>query len=325
MRILVFTKIELSLIIKNAFAFNKDYESIIFVSSIEKLNEQLSYSEKLILLTDLENTLELEIILKTITDKKMKTLFFCKSVKNGFIALQRGATDMIIEPNYTDLKSKTTFTTNILVKVARIAKTYDVASRVLKNNFDKQINKIIVIGASTGGTEVILQILKEFPKDSPPILIVQHMPPVFTTMYSKRLHDSCKISVWEAKHGDVLETGLAFIAPGEMQMRLNIKNNKYIVECTKEAPFGGHIPSVDVLFNSVADIAGNKSIGIILTGMGDDGAKGLLNMRKKGSYTLGQNEESCIVYGMPKIAYEIGAVQKQADPKEITKFILEKI
>ncbi len=122
------------------------------------------------------------------------------------------------------------------------------------------------------------------------------------------------MTVWEAGDGDKLENGLAFIAPGDMHMELTKKSDGYYVKCYKGEPFGGHIPSVDVLFNSVARVSGKNAVGVILTGMGKDGANGLLKMREAGAFTIGQNKESSIVYGMPKAAYDIGAVSVQADP-----------
>jgi len=187
-------------------------------------------------------------------------------------------------------------------------------------NESNKINRdiaIIAIGASTGGTEAIYGVLKALPKDMPPIVIVQHMPPVFTKMFAERLNNSCLLEVKEAQNGDKLYKGKVLLAPGDFQMKVVKKESAFYVECFKGEKVNGHCPSIDVLFKSVAEVVGDKAVGVILTGMGKDGAQGLLEMRKKGARTLGQNEETCVVYGMPKAAYEIGAVEKQAAIHEI--------
>lgn len=171
---------------------------------------------------------------------------------------------------------------------------------------------VLAIGASTGGTEAILAVMRQFPAKMPGIVITQHMPPGFTSMYAERLNRFCQMEVREAKHGDRLYPGLALLAPGGVQMRLVRMGSGYSVSCMGSDKVSGHCPSVDVLFDSVASIARDKAIGVILTGMGADGAAGLLRMRKNGAYTIGQDRESCVVYGMPMEAYKAGAVCTQA-------------
>lgn len=172
---------------------------------------------------------------------------------------------------------------------------------------------VIAIGASTGGTEAILAVIKDLPKETPGIVIVQHMPPGFTAMYAQRANKACKMSVKEAEEGDYIETGKILIAPGALQMKVKKDARGYYVSCKPGEKVSGHAPSVDVLFESVAQTIGGKSVGIILTGMGSDGAKGLLSMKKTGAYTIGQDEKSCVVYGMPRVSYNIGAVGVQSD------------
>jgi Chemotaxis response regulator containing a CheY-like receiver domain and a methylesterase domain len=182
---------------------------------------------------------------------------------------------------------------------------------------------IIAIGASTGGTEAIFDIICKLPRNSPGIVIVQHMPPVFTGMYAERLNKSCELEVIEAKKGDVVYPGRVLIAPGGFMMRLIYKNGIYSVDCFEADKVNGHIPSVDVLFESTAKAAKEKAIGVLLTGMGSDGAKGLLAMKQAGAFTIGQDEASCVVYGMPKVAYELGAVELQVPLKNIAQVIIE--
>lgn len=171
--------------------------------------------------------------------------------------------------------------------------------------------KIIAIGASTGGTEAVLAIVRHFPKEIPGVVVTQHMPAGFTRMYAERLNSICEFEVREAKHGDLVHPGLMLLAPGGFQMRVIRMGSGYSVSVTDEEKVNGHAPSVDVLFDSVALAAGSHAIGCILTGMGADGAKGLLHMRQHGAYTFGQDKDSCVVYGMPMEAYRMGAVCRQ--------------
>ena len=183
------------------------------------------------------------------------------------------------------------------------------------------MNKIILIGASTGGTEAIIKILKELPENFSPILIAQHMPSGFTKMYAERLDKICKMEVREALDGDRIKQGSVLIAPGDKHMVLKKDDKGFYVSCRKGEKINGHCPSIDLLFNSAAEIAGKKSVGIILTGMGKDGAEGLLNMKKAGAYTIGQDESTSVVYGMPMVAFNMGAVMVQAPIEDIYKIL----
>lgn len=174
----------------------------------------------------------------------------------------------------------------------------------------KTTNKIIAIGASTGGTEAIREILVRLPANMPPIIIVQHMPQYFTRSFAERLDSLCKLYVKEAVDGELLSPGKVLIAPGNLHMVLKRSGASYYVEI-KEGPLVFHQrPSVEVMFKSVARYAGSNSIGILLTGMGKDGAEGLLEMKNAGAFTIAQDEKSCVVYGMPKEAAQIGAARE---------------
>lgn len=189
----------------------------------------------------------------------------------------------------------------------------------------KQNIELIAMGASTGGTEALLAVLKELPGNLPPIVITQHMPPVFTEMYAERLDRLCAMEVREAKDGDALYPGLCLIAPGGLQMRVHRDVLGARVFCKEEDKVSGHCPSVDVLFHSVAEEYKASAVGILLTGMGKDGAKGLLAMHEQGAYTLGQDEKSSVVYGMPMEAYKLGAVSQQGNLQQIAQYLLQKI
>ena len=185
-----------------------------------------------------------------------------------------------------------------------------------------QNNMVIAIGASTGGTEATLDVLKRLPADMPGIVVTQHMPPGFTKMYAERLDRICKLEVKEAQNGDRIRKGLVLIAPGALQMRVEKDLKGYYVTCQEGEKVNGHRPSVDVLFHSVAKKIGKNALGIIMTGMGRDGAEGLLAMRQAGSFTIGQDKESCVVYGMPMVAYDIGGVCIQASCSNISNVLL---
>lgn len=183
-------------------------------------------------------------------------------------------------------------------------------------------SRIVFVGASTGGTEAVKTFLLGIPKDCPAILIVQHMPESFTASFAARLNGLCKPNVVEAKNGVPIESGTVYIAPGHSHLTIKRHAAGYVVELQATPPFNRHRPSVDVLFNSAADVIGRNAIGVILTGMGKDGANGLLRMRKAGARTFGQNEASCVVYGMPREADMIGAVEEVAGLEEISRRVL---
>ena len=186
-------------------------------------------------------------------------------------------------------------------------------------------NTVIAIGASTGGTEAILEVVRQFPANMPGVVITQHMPAGFTAMYAERLNRLCKMDVKEAQNGDKIRPGLILLAPGGLQMRVVRMGAGYAVTCTPGEKVSGHCPSVDVLFDSVSSTVRDKAIGILLTGMGADGAAGLLRMRKNGAYTIGQDKETCVVYGMPMEAYKIGAVCTQAPLSSIPQIVLNRL
>lgn len=174
----------------------------------------------------------------------------------------------------------------------------------------KTTESVIAVGASTGGTEALRVFLELLPPDSPGIIIVQHMPENFTKSFANRLNEVCRISVKEAENGDAVQRGRALIAPGNKHMLLKRSGARYYVEIKDGPLVNRHRPSVDVLFRSTAAYAGSNAVGIIMTGMGDDGARGLLEMKNAGAFTIAQDEKSCVVFGMPKEAIKLGAADK---------------
>ncbi|WP_077001324.1 chemotaxis response regulator protein-glutamate methylesterase [Variovorax sp. KK3] len=182
--------------------------------------------------------------------------------------------------------------------------------------------KLIIIGASTGGTEAIREVLQPLPPDAPAVLIAQHMPPGFTRSFAQRLDGLCRIHVKEAEHGERVLPGYAYIAPGGWHMSLARSGANYVAQLDQDPPVNRHRPSIDVLFDSVARHAGKNAIGMILTGMGRDGAEGLLRMKRAGAHTLSQDEASCVVYGMPREAMLLGAVDEVAPLSEMTRRVM---
>lgn len=246
-----------------------------------------------------------------------------------FDAMNVGAVDFVAKPAVSSREQLETFIkTELLVKI-KIASTANI-SRIKQKAMQQQEQSsalvarnsdlVVAIGASTGGTEAIFSVVQGFGTDIPGVVIVQHMPPGFTDMYAKRLDSQCRVIVKEAETGDQVKPGHVLIAPGgDRHMRLVKVNGVYQVECKAGPKVNGHCPSVDVLFDSVAKVAGPKALGIILTGMGGDGARGLAEMRRAGARTIGQDESTCVVYGMPKVAYDLGAVEYQEKLQDIAK------
>ena len=182
--------------------------------------------------------------------------------------------------------------------------------------------KIIFVGASTGGTEAIKVFLTDIPADCPPILIVQHMPETFTASFARRLDGLCAPRVIEAQGNERIENGTVYIAPGHSHLLIRRGGNGFVTELQASPPVNRHRPSVDVLFDSAAQLIGRQAVGVILTGMGKDGAQGILRMRQAGARTFGQDEASCVVYGMPREAFLIGGIDEQCSLSEISRKVL---
>lgn len=258
-------------------------------------------------------------------------VILCSSLNlKVFDALNAGAVDFVRKPDVQE--SKEVFIANLTQKVlvASMAKPRSAPLRspsvaVATPNLGggPALDRVLVgLGASTGGTEATLEVMRRLPADIPPMVIVQHMPKGFTQMYADRLNRICKMEVREARNGDELHRGLALVAPADLQCRVVRIGDKYTVSCTPGEKVSGHRPSVDAMFHSMADVVRCKMVGIIMTGMGQDGAAGLLEMRKKGAYTIGQDKESSVVYGMPMVANDIGAVCIQASCDNVANVLI---
>lgn len=275
----------------------------------------------------------LEFLRKLMPQYPMPVVMISSLSDKVFEALNAGAVDFVAKPAMSDRKRLEELMLHELPKKIKVASTAKIANvkRSLVPELTETVHlsanskdMILAIGASTGGTEAITTVLKSFGSDIPGTIIVQHMPAGFTEIYANRLNDQCRVTVKEAKDGDRVLPGQVLIAPGgDCQMRLVKANGHYQVEVKLGPKVSGHCPSVDVLFESVAKSAGSRALGIILTGMGADGAKGLLEMRKAGAHTIGQDEATCVVYGMPKAAFDIGAVEYQEKISNIANKIYD--
>ncbi len=244
-------------------------------------------------------------------------------------ALELGAVDFIGKPRSDGPRSIETYAEELIEKLraARSARlrrpqaaanslasqpaAFSASKPVASTPRSGPVNKIVFLGASTGGTEAIKEFLMGIPADCPPILIVQHMPEAFTASFAKRLDSLCAPKVIEAQGNEKIETGTVYIAPGHSHLAIRKTPAGYVTELHATPPVNRHRPSVDVLFDSAAAIVGRQAVGVILTGMGKDGAQGLLRMRQAGARTFGQDEASCVVYGMPREAFLVGAVEEQ--------------
>jgi two-component system chemotaxis response regulator CheB len=193
------------------------------------------------------------------------------------------------------------------------------------NNPLVSTEKLIIVGASTGGTEAIRELLVPLPPDAPGVMIAQHMPPGFTKSFAQRLDGLCRISVKEAEHGERVLPGHAYIAPGHAHLLLVRSGANYVAHLSDEPPVNRHRPSVDVLFRSAAQHAGKNALGVILTGMGRDGAQGMLEMQQAGAYTFAQDEASCVVFGMPREAIATGGVSEVAPLSEMSRRVMARL
>jgi two-component system chemotaxis response regulator CheB len=252
-------------------------------------------------------------------------------------ALEYGAIDIIAKPRFgtKQFLEESRIALCEAIKAAASARVRPISNRPVEPKLTadavlspatgamlETTEKVVAIGASTGGTEALKSLLETLPADTPGIVIVQHMPALFTRAFADRLDGLCKITVKEAESNDTVIRGRALIAPGNHHMLLRRSGARYFVE-VKEGPLVcRHRPSVDVLFRSAARYAGKNAVGVILTGMGDDGARGMLEMRQAGAKTIAQDEETCVVFGMPKEAIKLGAAEKILPLQSVAAAIL---
>lgn len=250
------------------------------------------------------------------------------SVSNRvFDAMESGAVDFVTKPSLEATRSVQVFIYDIIDKIkaaskAKIQKKIK-KPKVIESKSSFLKHDVIAIGASTGGTEAIYNLLTQLPVNMPGMLIVQHIPPVFSKMFAERLNNQTHFSVKEAENGDVVEKNHVYLAPGDKHMKIVKSGHKYTLRVFSGEKINGHCPSVDVLFNSMSEVLKDRTLGVILTGMGYDGARGISRMKRKGAITIGQDEKSCVVYGMPKAAYELGGISKQVSLDLMGHYIMK--
>ena len=255
-----------------------------------------------------------------------------KGASETMLALELGAVDFVGKPNHDLEGGMEQFGAEIRQKV-RFAAQSDVRGQAMRESVTVRPVKavasgsyasgaLIAIGASTGGVDAIRKVLVNMPENSPPVVVAQHMPANFTERFAERLDQQVDMKVVEAQDGLPIRAGHVYIAKGGHHLRVENSSGSLKCSVTDDATISGHRPSVDALFRSVAKVVGPKAVGAILTGMGKDGAEGLLEMKKAGAHTLGQSKDSALVYGMPRVAMEIGAVDEQASVEEIAEKLL---
>jgi len=272
----------------------------------------------------------IEFIRQLLPQYPMPVIIVSGITNKVFDAMSAGAVDYVVKPDEHSTGTMKSLLNELIIKI-KTAPLAKIQQRRLKSivsvpksaKFDTK--KVIFIGASTGGTEAIFTVLKNLPPNIPGIVIVQHIPPVFSRMFAERMNTQTSLTVVESAGDEIIEPGKVFIAPGSRHLKVKKSGDKYKTEVFEGEKVNGHCPSVDVLFYSAAEVCGKNAVGVILTGMGQDGAKGLLEMKRQGAHTIGQDEKTSIVYGMPKAAFELGAVDKQLDLDSIAGEIIKAV
>jgi len=276
----------------------------------------------------------LEFLRRIMTLRPMPVVMVSSLTQDGadatLRALELGAVDFVAKPTLDLQAGLQQLKAEVIAKIKMAARA-NVSSRRMSTSSNvaakpglgySSTEKIVAIGSSTGGVEALYSVLTALPADSPAIMVTQHMPKQFTAGFARRLNGLCAIEVAEAQHGARVLPGHAYVAPGDRHLELARSGANYVCVVEGTQPVRGHCPSVDVLLNSVASSAGRNAVGVILTGMGRDGADGLLAMRKAGAHTVGQDEATSIVYGMPRAAFECGAVETQLPLGQISGEII---
>ena len=257
-----------------------------------------------------------------------------KNAETTLRALELGAVDFVTKPVAQTSEDLARYGEMILEKLRAAASAGLPRARGGRARSPKALSpaqsafrpgQLVAIGASTGGTEALREVLAQLPDTFPPVLVVQHMPEMFTKMFAKRLDSLCEITVTEAQNGERIVQGHAYIAPGDRHMRLARQSDHLVVSLDQDPPVNRHRPAVDVLFHSIAEIAGKSTVGVILTGMGADGKSGIRALKEAGARTLAQDRSSCVVFGMPKAAIDTGCVDAIVPIEEMADEILRSV
>ncbi|MCL2187406.1 MAG: CheB methylesterase domain-containing protein [Defluviitaleaceae bacterium] len=300
-------------------------DSVIQVMRVADAEAKINMAHNNVLLVDLDSTPDL-LRLRTIKAKhSMNILCFSKDAKYAATSLRSGGDDFLLKPT---LNTPGTIQ-NFLDKIATKVNTYALKQKTppmrelnkMVGKFDK--TKIVAIASSTGGTNALETLLKGLPAEIPPMVIVQHMSSGFTKLFAERLNANYRQTVKEAETGDYLMRGQILLAPADRHMRLVRRDGRLAVECFFGQKMHGVMPAADILFESVANLVKAEAVGVVLTGMGADGGRGLMLMRNAGATNIGQNEATCVVYGMPKVAKDLGAIHHELPLDRIADKIME--
>ncbi len=328
--------------LKNAVVRNISGRNVDIVSSynIVEAVSRFSASAPNILILDIDGGVLPSRYISMLLDKyNLLIILTGKQPKKAFDFYAYGVKDYIIKPDDFDSADGHEFLTSVTERIKMFFKNThsehtprhsgSFSSRGIRETANSRLSHknefVIAIASSTGGTEALNDILTVLPENLPPILIVQHMPKTFTKSFAKRLDNYTKLNVKEAENMEMVYPGNVYIAPGDVHMVLSRRSGQLVLECRDGGKVHGVRPSADVLFNSVAEVMHEKALGVILTGMGSDGARGLNFMRNNGARTLGQDEKSSVIYGMPKAAFDIGAVEKQVSLLQMPQKIVEMV
>ncbi|MBR5091739.1 MAG: chemotaxis response regulator protein-glutamate methylesterase [Ruminiclostridium sp.] len=323
-------------VIKNEFAKIDDVDIIDTAANAAEADEKIMRLNPDVVTMDVEmpGMNGIDFIKSFLPKKRVPFIVITSSPTRAFDAISAGAVEFMKKPLVHNSAEMTGFCERLasVIRLSAKAKVRQAPLRPISTQpatlslpTGGRANTVIALGASTGGTDALIEVVKRLPANSPPVVIVQHMPAGFTQMYAERIDKICKMSCKEAQDGDRLRPGLIILGAGSYHLRLQKDARGYYVTSKPGPKVSGHCPSVDVLFESVAEAAGPHAVGAILTGMGADGAEGLLKMRKAGAYTIGQDEATCVVYGMPAVAFKNGAVMKQLPLERIAEEIISKI
>ncbi|PCJ19090.1 MAG: chemotaxis response regulator protein-glutamate methylesterase [Candidatus Cloacimonadota bacterium] len=324
-------------ILKQALSQDKEIEVVGLAS------DAYDASEKIIALKPDVMTLDIEMpkmngvsfLTKLIPQYPLPVIMVSSLTRRGakitFDCLERGAVDFVPKPNSQSIGKMIVRLIQSIKDASKIDKEL-IRAKALKKRVQKQsldpikqkMDHILIgIGSSTGGTDALVEVISNLPSNCPGIAIVQHMPAGYTEVFADRLNSRSSMEVKEAKDGDIIKSGIVLIAPGGKHLEIENDGGIFKAKVFGGVKVNGHEPSVDILFGSIAKMNLSQSIGVILTGMGSDGAEGLLKMKLAGAKTIGQSEKSCVVYGMPRVAYNLGAVNDQLDINEISHKVVE--
>ncbi len=307
------------------FEITKNFENYLEVYNFIKSNRLNSFKTLFLIVEEQISRKEVLQILDLLYENKINSVLVTKDDKVNFKLQEKMCKTVVIKENESlrySLKKIFIVINRDIEKIINDEK--DVKLRLNPISTDKKHKIIIGIGASSGGTETSANIYRQFPKETPPMLMVQHMPKIFSKLFTERLNNECAFKVVEAIDGEIVRQNTLYVAPGGYQMSIIDSGQYYKIKIEDIGPVSNHNPSVNYLFNSMANVLRERCIGILLTGMGEDGAEGMCKIKDNDGFTIGQDKESSIVYGMPRVAFEKGGVCIQLSDKEIPNYLMSK-